>query len=272
MTAIVIPITDVKPEGRDQLDNLLKSIEIGGTSANTQVLACFDGCKLVFVDYFKDKYPFITSIINNGNRSGYCKNSNRGLRFGLNELKDSCILTNQDLIMPSWDKLKLLAEGKGLRSSQTLELTGTVEEIQAELDVRYEPTVTSVMEESVPGNKFAGYGYFIHKDVMEECGYVYEPMIASFDEDDLIARAAIAGFPIEISGVRCYHIGSHIDQAKTGESITGAYTTNMVGLNQIIFRERWKIPFNIPHESYQKWIRETYKDRWQELKPYLYCN
>lgn len=272
-TALVIPCCDVKSNNKDQLDNLLESIEIGGTAKACPIICCFDGCSEVFVDYFKNKYPFIKdkAIINEGNKGGFCVNSNKGLRYVHQNLESDAILCNQDTILPSWDVLHNITYNKGLCSTQTIiPPPGTVEEIRDFLDNEFSAGYTSVME--VPGNKFAGYCYYLSKELMFEIGYLYEPYIASFDDDDFTARALVAGFPVEISGVKCYHTGSHFDTTQTGESMTGAYTMGMMGLNLVIYRERFKVPFDIPHDQMINWITNHYKGKWEVIKPFVYVN
>lgn len=258
--AIVIPATDYRPHCISLLDRLCKSIVRGGTSTSpeTEIVICMDGCSTDFVEFFQDTYSEFTYLIHKGNRRNFCANSNMGLRYAHSKGM-SAILCNQDTVLPDWKYLGWLqAGGQGLTSTQSVE-----ESDQDKLNIlnqAQEPAYISVLDDSVPTNKFAGYCYYIDHSVMEEIGFLHEPFGASFDEDLYITKALLAGFPVQISNIKVYHEGTHIDQAALGgQSLTGAYGGDLLQMNHHKYRFMWQIPPEVQHPQYVKWILANYK-------------
>lgn len=255
---LVIPSTDYKSHCIGLLDRLCQSIVAGGTDTQAEIVICLDAVGRPFREYFEDKYPDFTYLVHEGNRRNFCANSNMGLRYA-HAKGMSAILTNQDTVLPDWKYLGWLTIGKGLCSTSSVEEADLSKLNTLNMETG-NPIYTSVLEDNVPANKFAGYCYFINHTVMEEVGFLHEPYSAGFDDDEFITKTLMAGFPAEISNVIVYHEGTHIDQsALGGQSFTGAYGGDLLQMNHYKYRDRWRIPADVSHPQYVKWILANYK-------------
>lgn len=260
MTAIVIPACDIKDNNRQDLDELLNSIENGdyfpcfsGPSRGeavdgvSSVVVCFDGCKEEFVDYFTFKYKWIHSIWNQGNRLGFTNNSNQGLKYAHQKLNDSVFLVNQDCVLPSWKYLKLV-EGKGLA-------TPSSREVETYLELDNQPR----NPKRIPTQRFAFYCTFIAKEVMTKIGYLEPLMKTIFSDDDYCLRALLAGFPVEIVDIAIFHKGTHHDTTKEGSSRSGAYEIDDLGIGLLQYKTKWSVPNHVDHDSIISWVMENFE-------------
>lgn len=263
---LVVPVTDRQGEASARLlDELLYSIAIGETPDYFNILICLDSVSEDFENTFKDKAPWATFINHTGNPLGFCANSNRGLRVAL-EHKVGALLVNQDCILPHGRELALLMKDlKGLRSAKSVNFSDERAPI--------EQKISALNGGCQPGaqecERFAGYCYALSYELMKEVGILWEPLVAGFDDDELIIRAKLAGFPIETSNILINHKGTHIDQGALGQSLTGAYDGTRLGLNLMKVRDRFSIPANIEHDQIQGWVLNHYT--WTpELRGVLY--
>lgn len=235
---LVVPVTDIKGDkSRDQLERLLSSPCFPGA----EVLCVFDACKRDFVEYFQNKFPFIRTLQNTGNRLNFAKNSNLGLRQIHGENK-SVILVNQDCSLPP--DISPLTTKVGLISAQavdTLDLppgTGKLTKIET---------------------KFPFYCVFIHKDVMEKTGYLDGVYISGFEDDDMIARARLAGFDCYTCDLPIYHEGSFNDANKEG-SASGAYTVVELSQDRLPkYLTKWQVAPGVNHDNALSWILENHE-------------
>lgn len=255
---VVIPCADTKGlESKQLLEDLLNSLkDFIGT-----IICCMDGCAESFNYYFQEIYkgnPNIIYLINEGNRLGFAANSNKGLRYAFKTLEaERVMLCNMDCILPSWVYLKPLFMNEGLVSAtsveesfykdQGLDLNGLNQSVDDGPGLEY-----NLVE------KFAGYCWVIHKNVVEKIGYLDERFIAGWDDDDYCARVRLAGFPVGVLNVYVNHKGSHIDQAAHGGSMTGAYDNERLMLNMQKFYWKYQIPGGISHALSPKWINENH--------------
>jgi hypothetical protein len=250
MTTIVIPAADIAPGSEILLNNLLYSIYKQDIFESFKVLVCFDGCRDHFVEYFLDSYEFLikdSKFINTKNRLNFAGNSNNGLRYVHQELKDNVLLVNQDCILPGVENLKKLS-GKGIVSA------GQVTYDWKDLDECID-TLNSMQNKELERQKHSkvtGFCMFLSKELMDKVGYIDEYFVAGFDDDDLCARASLAGFPIETVNVNVYHAISKC----------GAYENLAIPLNKMHIK--WGIPFNVKHENFQDWIRDNYS--WEDIE------
>lgn len=251
MNCIVIPACDVKGiENKEQLEGLLNSLsDFPGT-----IIVCMDGCKESFTFYFQDNYPNVTYIVNEGNRLGFAPNSNRGLRYAFKELKaERVMLCNQDCVLPRWEFLQDLFKAKGLVSA-----TSTDTE---DLETYNQQMTNDRRIQDV--EKFAGYCFVIHKDLIEKVGYLDERYVSSFEDDDLILRTHLAGFPVQVINVVINHKGSHIDQNALGGSLTGAYNGERLMFNLQKYYWKYQISGDIPHSGAIAWCKANHD--WQDV-------
>ena len=260
---VVIPCADTKGlESKQLLEDLLNSLkDFVGT-----IICCMDGCAESFNYYFQEIYkgnPNIIYLINEGNRLGFAANSNKGLRYAFKTLEaERVMLCNMDCILPSWVYLKPLFMNEGLVSAtsveesfykdQGLDLNGLNQSVDDGPGLEY-----NLVE------KFAGYCWVIHKNVVEKIGYLDERYKSSFEDDDYILRTHIAGFPVGALDVYVNHKGSHIDQKVLGGSMTGAYNDEMLMLNLQKYYWKYQIPGDIPHDKAITWAKENHE--WQDI-------
>lgn len=236
----VIPVTDIKGEkSRNQLEQLLNS----PCFLDHEVLCVFDACSIDFIKYFQEKFPFIRSLQNTGNRLNFARNSNLGLRAIHGEGK-SVILVNQDCKLPG--DLSPLTTVEGVVSAQ------------ATNDLELSPGTGKLTEQH---NKFPFYCVYIDKKVMDRVGYLDGVFIAGFDDDNYIARAMLAGFKCYVADLPIYHEGSFNDANKEG-SASGAYTVGDLGVRLSMYLTQWQIPQEVGHAGAIPWILENHK--WSE--------
>lgn len=240
---VVVPVTDIKGEkSRDQLIRLLSS----PCFPEQEVLCVFDACSIDFINYFKEKFPFIRSLQNDGNRLNFAKNSNLGLRKVHGEGR-SVILVNQDCKLPG--DLSPLTREIGVTSAKAVDT----------LDL---PEGTGDL--TPQGNKFPFYCTYIHKDVIDKVGYLDGVFTqGGFDDDDYITRTLLAGFNCYICDLFIYHEGSFIDTSQPGwTSASGSYGAVDLGINLSKYLTKWQVPNNIGHDGALAWILENHK--WED--------
>lgn len=245
---VVIPAVGHKPEHKGFLEDLLNSLkDFPGT-----IIVALDQVSDAFRFYFEDNYPNVTYIVNEGNRLGFAPNSNRGLRYAFKELKaDRVMLCNQDTLVPRWEFLQDLFKAEGLLSATSVE--------NEDLETYNQQMANDRRIQDV--EKFAGYCFVIHKDVVEKIGYLDERFVSSMEDDEFLLRCHLAGFPVRVVNVIINHKGSHIDQNALGGSLTGAYNGERLMLNLQKYYWKYQIPGDIPHAEAIKWY--TSRFTWQ---------
>jgi len=245
MKYIVVPVCNTADKCRDYLDNLLTSIKNGGYYSNGyHVILCYDNCSQEFQNYFKTKYEGdLIAAINNQNvkNLNFCKNVNTGYRLAHHLGGEHVILCNMDVILPHYLVMDLtLSEGL---SSPTPVDDPEYKELQPAPF-----TKTEVL-------RFGGFCICIAKEVTDKIGFLDERFTASFEDDDICARAKLAGFKVEQSAARVHH---ELKDRKT-PSNTGAYTENDLGIHMEIFRRKWSIPYTVGHDGFNQWILDNHK-------------
>lgn len=241
MTAIVIPAADVVPDAANLLEALLKSIEVGKTHEAKKIIVCFDACNNDFVNYFRKEFPFIHPIINTGNRMNFAGNANSGLRYAHQVLGESAIVVNQDCILPPALFMRLLY-GDGIASA-------------TQVSVLPEPPFKSEMHDTlvelmppdmtpVDHPKVTGFCMFLNSKLMDKVGYFDEHFKATFEDDDICARARLAGFPVQQVPVAVHHYVSRC----------GSYDGSRLGLNLTKFRVKWSIPYTVTHAEFAEFV------------------
>jgi GT2 family glycosyltransferase len=235
--AIVIPAADVAELSTPLLAGLLESIIKFDIQKEMPIILCFDGCHDMFIETFVTKYPFIVPIINSGNRSNFCGNANRGLRYVHKELKSSVIIVNQDTVLSN-QFTKIYGEG-------------LVSPIQVKLQenppfTAWEEYLAMGPEELIWTDhlKVTGFCLFVNKQVMDKCGYLDEFFKASFEDDDLCIRAKLAGFPVQTINIPIHHFVS-----KAGSNYQAK-----LSLNLDMFRNKFSVPHSVAHADCGEYI------------------
>lgn len=266
--AIVSPIYDGYPEAKQDLEDLMYSIERGASDIACDVILSMDSCHRIFQVEAEKRYPRATVLNHKDNRKNFCGNANIALREAYKRGYEGVLLVNQDTILPIWHLLKRLTQSPftGLCSARSRALKEDVPletrcfALGAQTD---NSPLNPVDTKDLPANKFAGFCYYYPRTVMEKVGFLDEYSYrAGFDDDDLIARCLLAGFTCGTVDVWVEHKGSHVDQQKTGQSRSGAYTVNDLGPHMSKYYRKWSIPANIPHEKAIAWILENFQ--WSE--------
>jgi hypothetical protein len=233
--SIAIPITDCKGDtNRQDLLGLLEDLEPYKDSFN-EIIGLFDNCNWDFVQFFEDRFPWLSLVVNDAKALNFTKNANVGLRIIHQQLKDDAILVNQDCRL-SWE----LADGSSAN------LAPVLLRLKEGGDL-----VSACSSESGPGpwvsweprfkesNRFAFYCVFISKECMDKTGYLDETFIRVFSDDDYILRAKLAGFKCCESNILVYHKGSHMEGDFT-ESRSGCYTERDLGIGLSQFKNKWQ--------------------------------
>ena len=246
MINIIVPVTDIKENNKEDLDKLLSSISIGGYE-ECQIICCFDSTEEDFYLYFNEKYPFITCLINQSNRLQCTKNVNNGIRYSLSHFPDAhVILVNQDCILPRWEYLKEL-EGKGLATPNSVDNLNLVNERPF---IRTRVTRTPF------------YCTFINNQVLKVVGLLDGVLKITHSDDDMCLRTQLAGFPVEIVSISIHHKGTHINCPEGWNSRSGAYTQNDLNFENAIYRTKWQVSTSIPHGEIISTVLKTHK--WEE--------
>lgn len=241
--SIVIPIADIRPNNKQDLEELLDSIEPEKFAA---VVCCYDSCEEEFIEYFSTKYGFTHSLINRGNRLNFSRNSNVGLRWARKEVGGHIMLVNQDCILPSYDLLAQIP-GEGLsspKSSPTLDGPNTGSRTR------------------LTNAHFPFYAPCFSEKVIDKVGFLAEPLKKLFSDDDYCARVLLEGScPLEMVDITINHKGSHIDTSQEWESRSGTYNQNDLTLGLDQYRKRWNL-MSTSHDAMIKTILEKY--RWTD--------
>lgn len=269
MDCLIIPCGWKAPIGQIALDQCLESVAKLRPAFDWPVVLCWDFVPDRTISAFEEKYPFIISLINYGNRLYFTKNANRGLRYA-HKHGMSALLVNQDCILPK--EIRYI-KGEGLRTPYTVPTVEEMDKANA-----YIEQIGMGAGEVDSLNNFPFFCPYIHKNVMDEIGFLDDRAFkASFEDDDYIVRARLAGFKVQNVNVAIVHQGSHIDQMATGQSFSGVYTIDDLGIMQDRFLWKWGIKLDDPgmrlhdgtpnHSMYQEWILNHYK--WNKEK--MYC-
>jgi GT2 family glycosyltransferase len=255
--AIVSPVADLKIYSKDLLINLLNSIVEGKTYEIAEVIICFDGCQENFIDFFREKFPFIQAIVNPGKRLNFSKNSNLGLRYAHKELRLPVLLVNQDCILPAKEHIEKLINPPEV-GIVTPETTTQVDDLLNNKEVIFTETQ----------GLFAFYCPFIPLEVMDEIGYI-DPGSIAFSDDNYLVRAYLAGFKGYICNIKIHHAGSHVDQNQIGSSLCGSYTGDRLNIDHQRFCTQWQIdPNKVVHKEYIAHILKNFK--WNKELMYVH--
>lgn len=258
MKFIVIPVCETNDKCKGWLENLLESIRKGEYfQKDYQVILCLDNCSESFQQYFLDKYKGLNIIaINNQNPKNlnFCKNVNMGLHLALQLKQDDkfvmeqVIVLNMDTVLPPVKVLdKVVSNNQGLTFPTPV---GDTKDLQksAPKKLNYADVL-----------KYSGFCMIMSRKLIETIGVLDERFIAAFDDDDYSVRALLAGFKVQVANINVFHDMSDRPEA----SNTGAYNLEDLGLRRDVFRRKWSIPPNIPHEQFNQWILDNYQ--WNEL-------
>lgn len=261
--AICVPVYDGYPEAKQDLQDLMYSIERGATNIACDVILCLDSCHRIFEMEARNKYPGAIILNHKGNRKNFCGNANEGLREAYKRGYEGVLLVNQDTILPIWHLLKRLTQSPftGLCSARSMAFK---EEVPLETRLFALGTKTDGSELNPTETRFAGFCYYYPKNVMEKVGFLDQHSFrAGFDDDDLIVRCLLAGFTCGTVDVWVEHKGSHLQD--NSKSRSGAYgvADGSLGLHLNKFLRKWSVPANIGHDGAQQWILDNFQ--WDDV-------
>jgi len=243
MTAIVIPAADVVPDAANLLGGLLFSLEKGDYIDHYPVYVCFDACAPEFVQAFVKNFPWIRAVINIGNRRNFAGNANLGLR----EAKSDAVVVNQDCVLPNrkyFDKLR----GRGIVVPVSSVIVKEPPLEQADLNLLNSKQVEEPQYSQ--HLKLIGFCMYLSKELQDKVGFFDESFLATFEDDDICARALLAGFPVEhISTLFVHHYGSRC----------GAYDGARLAINLMKFRVKWQVPVAVAHADFNAYIKKYHK-------------
>ena len=244
-TAIVIPAADISKNSDVMLEGLMWSIVSQGIHEEFPVIISFDGCHENFLEHFIVKYPFIHPVINKGNRSNFAGNANRGLRYAHQVLKTNAVVVNQDTILPRPELFRAIT-GPGVVSPQQV----TVCELPVTQECLDKLNQIQPKEQVIQNHtKVTGFCIFLSKELMDKIGYFDEWYKATFEDDDICARALLAGFPVQTVSTCVHHYISKCD----------SYGGARLAINFSKFKYKWSIPLEISHEQCNEWISNNHE-------------
>lgn len=244
MTAIVIPVADIAPQSTQLLEALLFSIEQGGYLPDYSVIVCFDACRDAFVQKFCEK-PWVIPVINRGNHKNFAGNCNDGLRKAF-EMGMDAVAVNQDCVLPErkyFDRI----HGEGIVVPTPVQICKEVPIDDSDLE-KLNSSQTDQLQKT-PHDKLIGFCMYLSRPLMEKVGFFDESFKATFEDDDICARALLAGLPVEHVNVNVNHYVSRC----------GSYDNNRLQINLFKFRAKWSIPDEISHGEFNKWIKNNHK-------------
>lgn len=250
--SIVIPAADTKSHCRWMLDDLLTSIERG--NYNEPTIVCFDQCGRHFVNFFTKKYPWMIPIVNNGNRHGFAKNSNKGLAMSYRHYKQGAFVLNMDTVLPD-SKWMEQVKNEGLASPAQVDLNPDQDPyaIDDTITKLHHQPETIVYKNSI---KFGGFCMWFSLPLLDRAGFLDEVFYATFEDDDICVRANLAGLPCQEVGVNVHH---YISKRETEVTTTGAYTLQSMQRSLLQFAMKWNIPDDMKHEEFNTWILNNHK-------------
>lgn len=240
MTVMVIPVADVVSDAQDLLYALLFSIESQNIQSKFTVVVCYDGCKDSFVNFFQNRFPWTEAVINRGNRLNFAGNSNNGLRLAVAR-GQGALVVNQDCILPAQPYVDSI-RGAGVCVASPVKVCPEPPIVAGDLLSLNFGQPTTI--ERTPHKKLIGFCMYLSKELLEKVGVFDEVYKASFEDDDICARALLAGFPVEHVNVNVHHYGSRC----------GAYDLERLWKNSITFRAKWSIPISVEHANFNEWI------------------
>jgi len=240
MAAVVIPVTDyLGKSNQEDLDNLLNDLAEDGYKFE-EIVVCFDSCKYDFILYFQEKYPGITSLINDGKAFQFTKNANQGLRYCHQKGYDVWLINQDCQLHPNTYTLSTL-HTDGLLS------VGSSEKPELRKHLLYQPIY-----------KAAFYCIYISKNAMDKIGYMDESFVCLFSDDDYCLRAKLAGLKVEQVNLDIYHKGSHIDTSNQGwRSASGTYGEEDLGIAFAQYQRKWACEGKA-HDAIIPWVLENY--------------
>ena len=251
---IVVPVANTNDRCKGWLDDLLTSLRAGGYyKKDYRVLLCYDNCSMEFQQYFFDKYQGdMIAALNNQNPENlnFCKNVNTGLRQAFAMDAKHFTVLNMDTVLPKESVFKHVA-GEGLSFPTPV---GDIKDLQ-----KTKPKDLT----RTPVLKYSGFCMSFPRKLVETIGVLDERFVAGFEDDEISARAGLAGFPVEVVNINVFHDQSHRDEHP---SSTGAYSMADLGVGLGIYRRKWSIPAGMAHEDFNKWILENHT-----FRPELVC-
>ncbi len=256
---LLVPAYDKYDQAKEDLHNLLKSLELGAYQKHFRVLVLLDGCHRIFEHEFKSQYKDFEFHNHTGNPRNFTANTSIGLRKAREE-GVGALVVNMDTIMPKSQYIisRMVFEDR-MTCAASIE-NGDLNEIcesvtsQAFTDVR-----------TVVGGKVAGFCFWLGSKVLQKIGVLDDANFkASFEDDDITVRALLAGFRVELAPVFVRHVGTHINQVQKGSSRTGAYSPNdgSLMLHKEKFYRKWSIPSSVAHKDALEWILSSFQ--WTE--------
>ena len=256
--SIVCPVGCKKgreSQTQEYLKALLDSIVNGGYLDHFQVILCYDQVGEDFYEYFEEKYPFTIGLVWLGNKQGFAANSNLGIRHAKGT---DILLVNQDCVLPDYKYMEPMFSVQGIATPYTCG-------IQRQ-DLLNKINDKNTLQGEEISRNFAFCCPYISKEVIEEVGLLEPAYISSWEDDDFITRALLAGFKCFQYNVAIYHKGSHSNNPG-GESPSGAYNAEMLGLNMQKYMYKYGISPEVTHAEFIPWVLAN--RTWNKEKMYI---
>jgi hypothetical protein len=260
--AIVIPVVNTRHICAKLLHDLLFSISNGGYT--DQVIVCFDGTDRFFVNYFKQRFPFITAIHNPAKPFGFAKNANAGLNYVATQLNEGCFLINMDTVLPH-SRFLYQIRNEGVASPEQIDASDALS-VNGLNQLNDE--IGEVVAKDV--NRIRGFCMWISRQALDKIGLLDDGFIATFEDDDYTIRAKLSGLPTQQFNVKVHH---YTKNRPTGPGIiattTGAYDGFRLFTAERRFKLKWGIPQGVVHDydddfegerqpTYAEWILENH--------------
>lgn len=187
----------------------------------------------------------------------FCANANRGLRYAYKELHVGAFCVNMDVCLPHRLHLEKIIN-KGLSSPIGKHIPGTAVGKFFDLNQINDPACpcnkNAPQVAGVPTKRFAAFCMWISPEAFEKIGFLDQfTFKASFEDDDMLSRACLAGLPVEQYSVLVHH---ELDPAERAIKIstTGSYNVMDLGAHMLKFMKKYGIPQGTPHDQFVDWI------------------
>lgn len=257
MATIVVPICSIRDHNKQDLEDLLNSIE-PDKGIYSAIICCYDSCDEEFIEYFQVKYPWTHSLINKGNRLNFTRNSNIGLKFAKENIGGHIFLVNQDCILPRYRHMaKVCGEGLSTATSIDLGWAKSPEQPKEYVEELEKLQPANVTRTRLKDKHFAFYAPCFSPKVLETIGYMDWSYRQVYSDDDACVRTLLAGLPLEVVDVKIYHKGSHINTNGGWESRSGTYRAEDLELGLLQYRAKYNA-YHVEHSRMIPYILENF--------------
>lgn len=257
-----IPIYDGYKEAKEDLQQLLTSLKLGGYFEHFRVLGLLDSTHRIFEEEHRRQFSEVEFLNHKSNPLNFTANANRALRIA-REQGVGALTVNMDCVMPSVNKILSMCKSNSMVSAYTMDLPDKpLEEVIRLLDESSLQNGSKSVKE-IPSMKVPGYCFWLAPEVLQKVGVLDDASFrSSFEDDDITIRCLLAGFEVMLAPAYVYHKGSHMKENHMSRSGAYGVADNSLALSMEKFYTKWSIPTAVKHEDALRWILANFQ--WSE--------